>query len=334
MMKSKYLPGFFLLVCYLCRLNVYAVEWSTAAAENGDSRAQYELGICFTKGEGVPKDLNKAIEWWTRCAKQEGQYALESQYELGQACAKGEGVSMDLKKAAEWWNKAAEKGHALSQYMLGKCYANGDGLLKDMVKAREWWEKSAEQECGYAMIELGKCLANGEGVAKDKAKAMEWWKKASKQKAANKQAQDLLGTSYLNEAIFFKQRGDKKAAADRFFISANYGNAEAQYEIGQCCNIGDGTEKSRDKAAKWWFKAAERKNAKAYSALGSYYNENPGVGSYQRKAYIYILLAQRGGEDVGKKLDEYGKKINPRVDFYQKRSDLELRNELGLIDPK
>ena len=119
MMKSKYLPGFFLLVCYLCRLNVYAVEWSTAAAENGDSRAQYELGICFTKGEGVPKDLNKSIEWWTRCAKQEGQYALESQYELGQACAKGEGVSMDLKKAAEWWNKAAEKGHAPSHGISG-----------------------------------------------------------------------------------------------------------------------------------------------------------------------------------------------------------------------
>ena len=100
MMKSKYLPGFFLLVCYLCRLNVYAVEWSTAAAENGDSRAQYELGICFTKGEGVPKDLNKAIDWWTRCAK-------------------GEGVSMDLKKAAEWWNKAAEKGHAPSHGISG-----------------------------------------------------------------------------------------------------------------------------------------------------------------------------------------------------------------------
>jgi TPR repeat protein len=302
------------------------VEWSTAA-ENGNPQAQYELGICFTKGEGVPKDLNKAIEWWTKSAKQEGQYALESQYELGQACAKGEGVSMDLKKAAEWWKKAAEKGHALSQYMLGKCYANGDGLLKDMVKAREWWEKSAEQECGYAMIEIGKCLANGEGVAKDKAKAMEWWEKASKQKAVIKQARDLLGTAYLNEAIFFKQRGDKKTAADRFFISANYGNAEAQYEIGQCYNIGDGTEKRRDEAARRWIEAARQKNVKAYSALGSYYNENPGVVSFQKKAYIYTLLAQRGGEDVGKKLDEYGKKINPWVDFYQKRSDLELRND-------
>jgi TPR repeat protein len=332
-MKSKCLPIFFLLVCYLCRLNVSAVEWSTAA-ENGDSRAQYELGKCFTKGEGVPIDLNKAIEWWTKSAKQEGQYALESQYELAQACAKGEGVSMDLKKAAEWWKKAAEKGHALSQYMLGKCYANGDGLLKDMVKAREWWEKSAEQECGHAMIELGKCLANGEGVAKDKAKAMEWWKKAIKKQTVNKQAQDLLGTSYLNEAIFFKQKGDKKNAIARFFLSADYENAEAKYEIGQCYNIGDGTEKRRDEAATWWIKAARQKNAKAYSALGSYYNENPGVGSYQKKAYIYALLAQRGGEDVGKKLDEYGKKIKPHVDYYQKRSDLELRNELGLIEPK
>jgi TPR repeat protein len=33
------------------------------AAEQGDSEAQFELGLMYARGEGVPKDETKAVHW-------------------------------------------------------------------------------------------------------------------------------------------------------------------------------------------------------------------------------------------------------------------------------
>ena len=35
-------------------------------ADSGDADAQFNLGIMYRKGEGVPKDANKAVEWWQK----------------------------------------------------------------------------------------------------------------------------------------------------------------------------------------------------------------------------------------------------------------------------
>jgi TPR repeat protein len=39
-----------------------AVFWYTEAAEEDDMNAQYDLGVCYEKGQGVEKDLNAAQE--------------------------------------------------------------------------------------------------------------------------------------------------------------------------------------------------------------------------------------------------------------------------------
>ena len=66
----------------------------------------------YAKGEGVPRDDNKAFEWYFKAAEQRHAFA---QYNLGLMYAKGEGVPRDDNKAVEWYFKAAEQGHALAQ---------------------------------------------------------------------------------------------------------------------------------------------------------------------------------------------------------------------------
>ena len=41
-----------------------------ALAKKGDAKAQNKLGVCYAKGEGVKKNLVKAIEWYTKAAEQ------------------------------------------------------------------------------------------------------------------------------------------------------------------------------------------------------------------------------------------------------------------------
>lgn len=38
-------------------------------AQNGDADSQYELGNLYQNGEGVEMDIEKAIEWWQKAAK-------------------------------------------------------------------------------------------------------------------------------------------------------------------------------------------------------------------------------------------------------------------------
>ena len=49
-------------------------------AEGGDSAAQYNLGMMYKNGEGVPKDYKKALKWY-RLAVEQG--FLIAPYNLG-----------------------------------------------------------------------------------------------------------------------------------------------------------------------------------------------------------------------------------------------------------
>jgi hypothetical protein len=40
------------------------------AAEQGDAKAQYTLGMMYEKGRGVPRDDLKALAWYTKAAEQ------------------------------------------------------------------------------------------------------------------------------------------------------------------------------------------------------------------------------------------------------------------------
>ena len=112
-------------------------------AEHGDSAAQFALGLLYDKGQGVPRDDAKALEWYTKSA--EGGYA-KAQYNLALMYEHGEGIKADLNQAREWFRKAAvggngsamdhlrhlaEGGDVRAQYELGVMALNGDGAKRD-----------------------------------------------------------------------------------------------------------------------------------------------------------------------------------------------------------
>jgi TPR repeat protein len=69
-------------------------------AEQGDANAQFELGVMYESGRGVPPDYPAAMKWYLR---------------------------------------AADRGHAFAKLSLGAMYENGEGVPQDFVQAHKWY---------------------------------------------------------------------------------------------------------------------------------------------------------------------------------------------------
>lgn len=114
-------------------------------AKAGDSGAQNGLGLFYLE----TKNLKKAVYWFRKSADQGragGEFNLGLCYEMGY------GVPKDEKKAIYWYAKAvsnyrqsAEQGDALNQWNLGHSYFIGQGVPKDELQAVVWIRKAATQ---------------------------------------------------------------------------------------------------------------------------------------------------------------------------------------------
>ncbi|MBS4943952.1 MAG: sel1 repeat family protein [Neisseria mucosa] len=68
----------------------------------------------------------------------------KAQYNLGQMYRNGQGVRQDYAQAEQWYRKAAEQGIAQAQYNLGVMYANGLGVRQNYKIAKEWFGKACD----------------------------------------------------------------------------------------------------------------------------------------------------------------------------------------------
>ena len=66
------------------------------AAEQGDGDAQYNIGVKYHDGDGVPQDYAEAVKWY-RLAADQGE--ARAQHNLGMMYYKGEGVPQDVVEA-------------------------------------------------------------------------------------------------------------------------------------------------------------------------------------------------------------------------------------------
>jgi len=111
-----------------------------ALADQGNARAQYDIGLMYGLGQGAPQDYAQALYWYLKAAKQGNAGA---QYELGDMYARGLGVPRDQTQAVAWYSKAADQGHPVAQYNLGVIYERGQGVPQDYARAHMWFNLAA-----------------------------------------------------------------------------------------------------------------------------------------------------------------------------------------------
>jgi TPR repeat protein len=163
-------------------------EWRPVA-ERGDANAEFNMGLLYSCGEGVPLDYAQAAEWYQKSAEQ-GVPAAE--YNLAILYAKGQGVKQDKAEAAKWFTKAAAAGITQAATALGDLYSSGDGIPKDFGQAQKWYGIAAEKGVPAAQFGLG--LVHD--LQQDYATAIDWYNKAAG--AGYAPAMTNLGVLYYN----------------------------------------------------------------------------------------------------------------------------------------
>lgn len=117
-------------------------EFRTLAGR-GDAEAQFNVGIIYDYGHGVPPDSARAMNWYRKAAEQGFDAA---QFNLGFMYDYGQGIPVEnYAEAAKWYRKAAEQGYANAQNSLGFMHYKGRGVVQNYKFAHMWYNLAAAQ---------------------------------------------------------------------------------------------------------------------------------------------------------------------------------------------
>ena len=191
-----------------------AAKWAKKALEQDDYwESLMLLGLFYAKGEVVPKDNKKAVEYMQKASDMEIKAKFVVSDILFKLYLEGEeGVQDDekaisiyceehnvdrtmamnkigmmyydgeeIEKAVKWLRKAADEGNADAQCSMGLLYYSGEGVEKDFVVAAKWFELAANADNADAQACLGSMYYMGEGVTRSIDDARFWWQKAADQ---------------------------------------------------------------------------------------------------------------------------------------------------------
>ena len=152
----------------------------------------FTFGFMYYKGEGVPRDYAKAMEYFRKADEQDHAAA---QFYIGHMYQNALGVKRDYAEAMKWYQKSAAYGYTDAENNIGYMYMYGLGVKRDYSKAMEWFKKADVKNSGAAENNIGYMYQEGLGVEQDYSRAMEWYEKA----AANGDATALsnIGAMYL-----------------------------------------------------------------------------------------------------------------------------------------
>ncbi len=81
-----------------------ALSWFLRAASLGNAGAEFNLGLMYQRGEGVPQDGAIALRWLLMSA---GQGDADAELELGEMYAKGSGAPRNNAEARKWLDLVA-----------------------------------------------------------------------------------------------------------------------------------------------------------------------------------------------------------------------------------
>lgn len=153
-----------------------ANKWFTLAAEQGNVDAQFELAVNYYQGIGVKEDNDEAFKWFSKAAQQNHAEAWGYLFEM---FLNGYGVKADLHKAQTCLMNSANAGDNYSMELLGRAYEDGAyGLNEDFSQAVYWYERAAHKDNLNAIQKLSYLYWAGKGVEPSQAKAYYWGKKA------------------------------------------------------------------------------------------------------------------------------------------------------------
>jgi uncharacterized protein len=163
---------------------------------------------------------------------------------------------------------AADGGESLARWKLGRMYADGDGVARDDIKAYHYFSQIVADY-------------NEDDVA-------------GRETAIISSAFVALGVYNLNGIANSSVKANPERAIEMFHYAAtNFGDANAQYNLGRLYLGSGGVDKDTRQAAGWLSLAAEKGNPAAQALLGQMlFNGQEGVLRQRARGLMWLTLAR------------------------------------------
>lgn len=202
-----------------------------AAANGGNSTAQYIVGLAYQHGIGVEEDEATAVEWFSMSSAQDspaGTTSLAYMLTFEQF--------QDLPRALALFRAASDQGYAKAKSQLGYYLITGELGQEDQDQAVALFREASQAGHVFATYALGQY---GDGERKNAEMRLE-------ELAA---AGDPEGDNWLCEMRYVQQDYARMATACEDAALAGYAAPRAIY-AGMLAR-GDGVERDRDQARYW-----------------------------------------------------------------------------------
>ena len=281
-----------------------ALTYELRLAEHGAADAAYNIGVMYSKGDGVIKNEAKAVEWYRRAA--ELCNASYCNY-VGSLYFNGTMVRQDEAEAAKWFKRAAALGWKEGMLNLALCYL-GRGLPVNYLWAYAYANLSGLESNPNTTLVGKAILANANKKNPTALYAMGIAQEQLGESALSKKYIDkALETDdpavYYFHGIMMKNKKNYATAINSLITAADAGNGDAQCELGFMYYNGDGVTKNYGTAASWLKKAAAQGDAQAMYMLALMYKYGEGVTKDINQYARYMKAAAENG--TGENASEY-----------------------------
>jgi TPR repeat protein len=300
------------------------VEKYRQAAEQGNAQAQYDLGMAYHNGTGVPKDDIEARKWWLKATEQRYSpaWSILCHYSVTERLSTPPNVDypmitdfiapVDVNMWRKWCSVSrpeenyseyipklysrAEQGDIIAQRNMGLAYQMGGffAALNDSAKALPWFQLAADGGDAVSQRYLGIIYMRGQppSFTPDYTNALKYFQKAAAQN-------DALSETYIGK-IYSDGTSDTpkhyEEALKWYQMAANQNEPNAERKLGDMYANGIGVSQNSEEMVKWYSLAATHGDKIAALTLGTDYAKGTGgVHQDDKAAYKWLSLAGEPG---------------------------------------
>lgn len=229
------------------------------AAEKGSAEAMYYLGNIHFYGNGVPRNVRTAVQWYEKAITAGSDQAA---IRLGQMYISGQGVKTDFEKGATIIKRAAESGSRLAQYTFGS-------MFNPMVQPDQycyWMEQAAGNGDLLGMLATADCYTEGVGVPKNDKTAFQWNMRAAQQDMP----QGVLAVAEAHMTGTGTKK-DLQMGVDWLERAAELNHGQAQFYLARHYQGGSELDPEPDvEKAYFWFRISESGEYFNYSSIADF----------------------------------------------------------------
>ncbi|MBF0412596.1 MAG: SEL1-like repeat protein [Desulfamplus sp.] len=297
-------------------------EYHIKAANEGNSEAHFNVGLCYLWGKGIGENEKKGFEY---CLNAANQGSALAQLYVSACYYHGCFANKSEEKALDWYIKAIKQGDTVGLFNIK--YHDGKGVackyhylstrtpkiigrtpkrinvkLVTLIDYLSSLRLMIYRHCGYYGDDKAYDILGidihfyywYESFNNKTLPEFQWFKKAAEQGVP--EAQFNVGTAYYHGNFVAK---DEEKAFEWYMKAAEQGVPEAQFNVGTAYSRGVGVTENKLKAFEWFKKAAEQGVPEAQFNVGNAYYHGNFVAKDEEKAFEwYMKAAAQGDEDA------------------------------------